>query len=167
MPTFKAHLLAPIVYLSDIEWVLNQKANASENKKKFYYEFEKKDISDLTPWKAEIWVNDDGKMIAFQLPARLKQILGEEVIMNAIRAIGRAEVSIHKKTAYLEMRDQIKIEQVLALMGKAVRKEIGFLHFNFKNGSSFFNVDVKGEKYIEWVKMRASDYSIEVEFKRS
>lgn len=161
---FVAELLEPVVLLSDIETLLKKKAKLAEGNARDFV-FEKGGKADRKPWAFRVWVNQRNKIIKFQLPYRFSTILGNNFILEGMRSVGYAEVSIHKKRVYLEIGSMISKSQMLELMGEPKSQKEDKMYYVFDENKTAMNIEMTLEEdYIEKVLLESNGYSLEATF---
>lgn len=136
---FDATLVHPVVLLGDVEFLLSKTASTMGDDHKAFI-FAKNGPSDRLPWKFEVKLDGRERITAFLLPPRLSSVLGNAFIMRGIEAVGRAEVSIGKRTVYMTMKESLSKEQVLQLFGAPEGEEGGFLRYSFGSGEGALKV---------------------------
>lgn len=147
---FKARWLHPIVLLSDVETLLSKRAIPEGDH--VLLKFQKSGPQDREPWGIRLWVDSQQRITHFEMPKRLGLVLGNDFIMRAIEAVGRAEVSIGKRRIYMDLKAEVEESQVLSLMGRAMTEETTegrfiqgggrCLRYRFEDRGSFFHVQI-------------------------
>ncbi|MBF0196366.1 MAG: hypothetical protein HQL32_01580 [Planctomycetes bacterium] len=164
-PAFKAQFKQPIALLSDLELILGRKAQRNEDQG-YSFIFQKEKISDRLPWQFNVWVDKQNRVTSFRFPKRLTKILGNHVLLDGIRAVGYCEVSINKKTLYLEMKERVSREQMLELLGAPQKQKENHYNFDFISGESKLLIEIKCDHDIEWLRMSCNNYSLDLSFKK-
>lgn len=159
----KGDVLQPVALLSDIETIMGQKATHVKEKH-YTFKFTKEVKKDRNPWFIHLWVNKKNQIVGFQFPRKLGKVFGKEVLINAIRAVGYAEVSIRKKTVYLKMKDTISRKQVIELMGASTSVDKDILKYHYKNGEAIFYTDFIFKEHLKLAKMYSNGFNLEVSF---
>lgn len=161
---FVAELLEPVVLLSDIETLLKKKAKVGEGDARDFV-FEKAGIADRKPWAFRVWVNKKNKIVKFQLPHRFSTILGNDFIVEGMRSVGYAEVSINKKRVYLEIGALISKSQMLELMGEPKSQKNEKIYYVFDENKTAMNIEmILADHHIQKVVLESNGYSLEATF---
>lgn len=158
---FCAQFKNPVVLLSDVETLLRSKAVAHEAG--WRMEFKKSGPQDREPWGIIFWLDAHQRIEKFQLPLRLSEVLGNEFIMRAIEAVGRAEVSIGKGRIYMDLNFNVQKKQVLELMGKPFEEQLDRLIYHFGEEDNVLRVMVRGKESINAMVIEANGYGLEVQ----
>jgi hypothetical protein len=161
---FVAELLEPVVFLSDIETLLKKKANVGEGNIRDFV-FEKGGKVDRKPWAFRVWVDKKKRIVQFQLPHRFSTILGNDFIVEGMRSVGYAEVSIRKKRVYLEIGALISKAQMLELMGEPKSQAGDQMSYVFDEDKTPMNIEMTLENdLIQLVLLESNGYSLEATF---
>jgi len=163
---FLAELLEPVVLLSDIETLLKKKATHQPDGA-IDFVFEKAGVQDRKPWAFRIWVDQQQRLNKFQLPYRFSEILGNDFIVEGMRAVGYTEVSINKRRAYLAIASEISKTQMLELMGAPATQAKDSMSYRFDEDKTVLNISMLlvGEQ-IKSALLEANGYSLEVTFQK-
>jgi hypothetical protein len=105
--------------LSDVETLLSKKAKPLGGA--YLLSFSKLGPQDRMPWGIRLWLDDKMRVSAFEMPQKLSEVMGNDFILAAIEAIGRAQVSVSQRKVYMKLRSEVLGEQVLRLMGEPYR----------------------------------------------
>lgn len=161
---FIAKLNEPIVYLSDIETLMKKPAIVGEDGRREFV-FEKSGIQDRQPWKFTAWLDKKKRISSFQLPSRMSKILGNKFIIEGMRSIGYAEVSIGKKRIYLMVSSDFLKSQILELMGapnQATPEKLSYL-FDEEKTPMKVDIHVEGDQ-VKKVFLESNGFSLDARF---
>ena len=161
---FVGELLEPVVLLSDIETLMKKKAKLGEGNARDFV-FKKSGPQDRQPWAFRVWVNHKNKIVQFQLPSRFSTILGNKFIIEAMKSVGYAEISINKKRVYLDIGALISKAQMLELMGKPKIMTDNKMSYVFDEDKTAMSITMTlKEKNVDRILLEANGYSLEAIF---
>jgi hypothetical protein len=159
--SFDAELLKPIVLMSDLEWLLGRKGIQDDDHVKLV--FKKMGPQDRHPWMLKFELDSKSRIRRVQLPQRLTTVMGNDFVMRAIEAIGRAEVSILKRRVAMKLEHHVRWSQISELMGAPMTQTKNKWVYQFGEKASAFVVTVTGDASVDGVRLEASGYGANVE----
>ncbi len=159
----RCSLSEPIVLVTDLNVLLGMTASKiGENS--YEYSFNKSGPQDRHPWKFQIWSNKQDIIEEFELPPRVYEIFGKELIIEGIRALGWGEVSLRKRTYFLNIKFKADMPSFIKLMGEPQARDGDIMIYQFESDGSNFEIKVWGKELLQKLVLRSQNLFLESTF---